>query len=78
MAFKHKGFWQCMDTMRDKNVLVQLIKNRKAPLDQKIKKKILIIGGTGFIGYHLVKKTIKLGWDVTSFSINRPKKKIEK
>ena len=43
-------------------------------MDQKIKKKILIIGGTGFIGYHLVKKTIKLGWDVTSFSINRPKK----
>ena len=35
MAFKHKGFWQCMDTMRDKNVLVQLIKNRKAPWIKK-------------------------------------------
>ena len=35
MAFKHNGFWQCMDTMRDKNVLVQLIKNRKAPWIKK-------------------------------------------
>ncbi len=31
MAFKHKGFWQCMDTMRDKNVLVNLWKSKKAP-----------------------------------------------
>ena len=20
IAYKHKGFWQCMDTMRDKNL----------------------------------------------------------
>lgn len=31
MAFKHKGFWQCMDTMRDKNILVNLWKSKKAP-----------------------------------------------
>ena len=31
IAFKHKGFWQCMDTMRDKNVLVNLWKSKKAP-----------------------------------------------
>lgn len=42
-------------------------------MDKKIKNKILIVGGTGFIGYHLAKKTVKLGWDVTSFSINKPK-----
>ncbi len=42
-------------------------------MDKKIKNKILIVGGTGFIGYHLAKKTIKLGWDVTSFSKNKPK-----
>jgi len=35
MAFKHYGFWQCMDTMRDKNVLVQLIKKSKAPWIKK-------------------------------------------
>ena len=31
MAFKHTGFWHCMDTMRDKNLLNSLIKNKKAP-----------------------------------------------
>ena len=31
MAYKHYGFWQCMDTMRDKNLLVKLIKEKKAP-----------------------------------------------
>jgi len=39
-----------------------------------IKKKrntILVLGGTGFIGYHLLKKTLKLGW--ISFSASRKK-----
>ena len=31
----------------------------------KVKKKILITGGTGFIGTHLAKKCIKLDWKVT-------------
>lgn len=31
MAFKHRGFWQCMDTMRDKERLEKLIKDGKAP-----------------------------------------------
>ena len=35
---------------------------------------ILIIGGTGFIGYHLAKRSIKKGWQVTSISTNPPKK----
>ncbi len=30
-AYKHKGFWFCMDTMRDKKVLDNLIKNKKSP-----------------------------------------------
>ena len=42
---------------------------------KKIKKSnILIIGGTGFIGYHLANRCKKLGWSVTSFSKNKPKK----
>jgi len=40
----------------------------------KFKKKILIVGGTGFIGYHLAKKSLKKGWDVTSISSKSPKK----
>ena len=42
-------------------------------MNQK-KKKILIVGGTGFIGYHLAKASLKKGWKVTSVSINKPKK----
>ena len=37
VAFRHKKFWQCMDTMRDKNILLALLKNKKAPW-KKLKK----------------------------------------
>jgi glucose-1-phosphate cytidylyltransferase len=30
-AFKHEGFWQCMDTMRDKELLEELWKQGNAP-----------------------------------------------
>jgi len=39
-----------------------------------LKKKILIVGGTGFLGYHLAKKCIEKDWGVTSISTNKPKK----
>jgi len=29
MAFKHKGFWQCMDTKRDKDKLDKILKSKK-------------------------------------------------
>lgn len=31
MAYKHDGFWQCMDTMRDKDFLEALWTEKKAP-----------------------------------------------
>jgi len=31
MAYKHDGFWQCMDTVRDRNVLEKFWKEKKAP-----------------------------------------------
>ena len=37
-------------------------------------KKLLIVGGTGFIGYHLSKEAQKRKYKVTSISLNRPKK----
>ena len=40
-----------------------------------MKKKILIVGGTGFIGYHLAKKCLKLNWTIHSISTKKPKKK---
>lgn len=30
-CYKHHGFWQCMDTLRDKEKLEKLISNNKAP-----------------------------------------------
>ena len=39
-----------------------------------MKKKILIIGGTGFLGYHLAKISLKKNWQVTSVSTKKPKK----
>lgn len=30
-AYKHSGFWQCMDTMREKELLEELISKNKAP-----------------------------------------------
>ena len=38
------------------------------------KNNILIVGATGFIGYHLAKKSLKKGWRVTSISTKPPKK----
>ena len=30
-AFKHNGFWQCLDTLRDKNTLEKLNKSKNVP-----------------------------------------------
>lgn len=30
-AYKHEGFWFCMDTLRDKKVLEAMLRNKKAP-----------------------------------------------
>lgn len=38
------------------------------------KKKILVIGGTGFLGYHLLLKCKRLNWEVVSLSKNKPHK----
>ncbi len=38
------------------------------------KKNILITGGTGFIGFHLIKRCLKNNFNVTSISTKRPKK----
>ena len=52
VAFKNYSFWQCVDTIRDKEILEKLLK-------KKMRENILITGGTGFIGFHLIKKLKK-------------------
>ena len=34
-VYKHENFWFCMDTLRDKNVLEELLKKKKAPWIKK-------------------------------------------
>lgn len=31
MSYMHKGFWQCMDNLRERNILEQLLSNNLAP-----------------------------------------------
>ena len=31
MAYQHAGFWQCMDTVRELNILTELWDRRQAP-----------------------------------------------
>ena len=38
-------------------------------------KKLLVVGGTGFIGYHIIKEAKKRKWNVTSISLGKPKVK---
>ena len=38
------------------------------------KNRLLVVGGTGFIGFHLILCAKKRGWKVSSISLNKPKK----
>ena len=31
MSYKHEGFWQCMDTLREKMLLEKMWQENKAP-----------------------------------------------
>ena len=46
----------------DKDLLDKMLKDNKAPLDKM--KKLLVVGGTGFIGFHVIKEAIKRKWQV--------------
>ncbi len=43
-------------------------------MTKKNKRTILVIGGTGFIGFHLLKKIKKMNWEGYCISRKRPKK----
>ena len=38
-----------------------------------IKPHLLVVGGTGFIGFHLILAAKKKGWRISSISLNKPK-----
>ena len=45
---------------------------RESPLDKLNRPNLLVIGGTGFIGHHLLKSALLKGWQITSVSLNPP------
>ena len=59
-----------MDTKRDKDNLEKFFRKGKF-----FEKKILITGGTGFIGYHLAKKCVRM---MGSYQFFKKKTKIYK
>ena len=69
IAYKHKGFWQCMDTKRDKEILENKLRKKKV-----LKEKVLVVGGTGFIGRNLIKKLKQKNYSILSISLSVPSK----
>ena len=65
-----------MDTKRDKDYLEKIL-NKKNILK---KKNILIVGGTGFIGYHLAISCVQKNFSVTCISTKIPtiKRRVKK
>lgn len=49
-------------------------KNSKKHKSKHILKKILVVGGTGFLGFHLLKKSLSKNFLTFSFSRSKPKK----
>ena len=71
MAYQHDGFWQCMDTLRDKVLLEELWSSGRAPWlpgegdrGEEIMK-VLLTGHDGYIGRVLVPRLLEAGHQVT-------------
>ena len=47
---------------------------RKSSLEEMISPHLLVIGGTGFIGHHLLRAAHQRDWEITSVSLNPPTK----
>ena len=60
-----------MDHKLDKDYLEQLILEKKL---LGLNEKLLVVGGTGFIGYHLLREAKKRKYQLFSISLNKPKK----
>ena len=80
MAFEHSGFWQPMDTLRDKNLLEELWSSGEAPWkcwrDERFVefglsgRRVLVTGHTGFKGSWLCLWLHTLGAEVTGLALD--------
>ena len=67
-AFIHNGFWQCMDTKRDKDFLEKNLKGRKKSLN----KKNINCRRHRFYWIPFGKKCLRRKWRVVSISTTKP------
>ena len=69
-AYRHEGFWQCMDTKKDKDLLQKILKEKKI---LNSKEKLLIVGGTGSSG--ILQERLYQENSITSISTKKPTKR---
>ena len=83
MSYRHTGFWQCMDTVREKEMLEKLWSSGNAPwkvwymmLDLNFYKgkHVFVTGHTGFKGTWLCRMLVGAGAVVTGYSLEAPTK----
>ena len=54
MAYRHNGFWQCMDTLRDRRQAGGDLGGGQRPLAQLgLSMRVLITGHRGYVGPHV-------------------------
>ena len=86
-SYRHEGFWQAMDTLRDRNQLEQLWSSGTAPWRTWLgrerghadsrpgfwrERRVLLTGHTGFKGAWLALWLQSLGASVTGFALDVP------
>jgi hypothetical protein len=64
MAYRHDGFWQCMDTLRDKKLLESCGTAATRPGSLGVTMRVLVTGHDGYIGTVLVPMLQAAGHDV--------------
>ncbi len=74
MGYRHDGFWQPMDTLRDKIYLDELWKTRQRAVEALVSaawrgRRVLVTGHTGFKGSWLSLWLHALGAEVTGFAL---------
>ena len=73
-AFLHRGFWQAMDTLRDKQRLEELVGRREGTLEDVVKtwqgRRVFLTGHTGFKGSWLALWLSRLGAQIRGYALD--------
>lgn len=71
-AYRHEGFWQCMDTLRDKQLLEDLWERGEAPwmVFAGGGMRVLVTGSSGYIGTVMVPILQSAGHEIVGLDAN--------